>query len=313
VKGAGRPAVILDCDPGHDDALAIAVAGRHTELLGITTVAGNVPLALTTRNALVVAQVLGLDVRVHAGSPRPLVAEGRTAEFIHGASGLDGPALPDLTRSVASEDAVGFLIDTVRARPGEVWIVATGPLTNVALALRAAPDIEESLAGISIMGGGVPFGNVTPAAEFNILVDPEAAHVVFESGVRLIMAGLNVTHGWLIDEGITRRAREAGGEAAGFCSDLLDYYGASYARAFSGRAAGPLHDPCAVLAITHPELFERESYHVVVELTGTHTRGMTVADLRGVHKSAAANVEVLMHIDADAATDLLIETLASYD
>jgi inosine-uridine nucleoside N-ribohydrolase len=312
VSDRPRPAVILDCDPGHDDAIAIAMAGRHTELLGVTTVAGNVPLALTTRNALAVTQVLGLDVSVHAGSPRPLVAEGRTAEFIHGASGLDGPPLPDLTRAVASSGAVRFIVDTVRERPGEVWLVATGPLTNVALALRVAPDIEEHLAGISIMGGGLAYGNVTPAAEFNILVDPEAAHVVFESGVRLIMAGLDVTHGWLIDEAITQRLRQEGGAAAGFCAALLDYYGQSYARAFSVRPAGPLHDPCAVLAITHPELLVSEPYHVSVELTGTHTRGMTLGDRRGAEKSAVPNAEVLMRIDADAATDLLVETLATY-
>jgi inosine-uridine nucleoside N-ribohydrolase len=306
------PTVILDCDPGHDDALAIAVAGRTTELLGITTVAGNVPLPLTTRNALAVTQVLGLDVSVHAGSPRPIVAEGRTAEFIHGDSGLDGPPLPELTRAVASHDAVRFIVDTVRARPGEVWLVATGPLTNVALALRSAPDLAEHLAGISFMGGGLAFGNVTPAAEFNILVDPEAAHVVVGSGVRLLMAGLDVTHGWTIGRDATDRIRSEGGEAAGFCAALLDYYGEAYARAFSGEAEGPLHDPCAVLALTHPDLFERERHHVEIELTGTHTRGMTLADRRGVHKAAPANVEVLMRIDAPAATDLLVETLALY-
>jgi inosine-uridine nucleoside N-ribohydrolase len=311
-SGRARPAIILDCDPGHDDALAIAMAGRHTELLGVTTVAGNVPLNLTTRNALAVTQVLGLAVPVHAGSPRPIVAEGRTAEFIHGASGLDGPPLPELTRSPASHDAVRFIVDTVRARPGEVWLVATGPLTNVALALRVAPDLGDRLAGIAIMGGGVPFGNATPAAEFNILVDPEAAHVVFGSGVRLIMAGLNVTHQWMVDSEVTGRIRERGGDAAGFCAALLDYYGQSYARAFSVREAGPLHDPCAVLAITHPELFERAPHHVEVELTGAHTRGMTVADLRGNRTTAPANVELLTRIDAEAANDLLVETLAAY-
>ncbi|CAN5830617.1 nucleoside hydrolase [soil metagenome] len=306
------PPVILDCDPGHDDAFAIALAAVHTELLGITTVAGNAPLAATTRNALVVAQVLGLDVAVHAGSPRPLVGEGRTAEFIHGDSGLDGPPPPELHRSALSNDAVRFIVDTVRARPGAVWIVATGPLTNVALALRVAPDLHEHLAGIAFMGGGVPFGNVTPAAEFNILVDPEAAHVVVSSGVRLVMAGLNVTHGWLVDGGVADDLRGTGSDAANFCAALIDYYCDAYARAFSGKAEGPLHDACAVLALTHPELFERESYHVEVELTGTHTRGMTVADLRGVRQSALANVEVLTSIDARAATALLIETFATY-
>lgn len=309
---ATRPAVILDCDPGHDDALAIAVAGRHTELLGITTVAGNVPLPLTTRNALAMRRVLGLDAPVHVGSPRPLVAEPRTAEFIHGASGLDGPALPADLGEPASRDAVGFIVDTVRARPGEVWLVATGPLTNVALALRVAPDLAEGLAGISLMGGGVAFGNVTPAAEFNILVDPEAADVVFRSGVRLVMAGLDVTHQWPIGPDERARIRSEGGRVSAFCADLLDFYGAAYARAFSGVPAGPLHDPVAVLALTHRELLEATPYHVVVELTGTHTRGMTLADLRGVRGGEAPNVEVLTRIDAAAATELLVSTLAAY-
>ncbi len=307
-----RPTVILDCDPGHDDALAIAVGGRHAELLGITTVAGNVGLPLTTRNALAMRRVLRLDVPVHAGSPRPLVAELRTAEFIHGASGLDGPALPDDLGEPDSRDAVAFIIDTVRGRPGEVWLVATGPLTNVALALRAAPDLAERLAGISLMGGGIPWGNVTPAAEFNVWVDPEAADAVFRSGVRLVMAGLNVTHQWTIGPGERARIRERGGAVSAFCADLLDFYGAAYARAFSGVPAGPLHDPIAVLALTHPHLLEAVPRHVVVELTGTHTRGMTLADLRDVGGGAEPNVEVLTRIDAAAATELLVETLATY-
>jgi len=307
-----RPTIVLDCDPGHDDALAIAVAGRHTELLGITTVAGNVPLPLTTRNALAMRRVLGLVVPVHAGSPRPLVAELRTAEFIHGASGLDGPALPADLGEPDSRDAVRFIIDTVRARPGEVWLVATGPLTNVALALRAAPDLAEKLAGISIMGGGVPWGNVTPAAEFNVWVDPEAADVVFRSGAQLIMAALNVTHQWPIGPDERTRIRAEGGRVSAFCADLLDFYGLAYARAFSGVPAGPLHDPIAVLAITHPELLEAVPRHVAIELTGTHTRGMTVADLRDVGRGAEPNVEVLTRIDATAATELLVATLATY-
>ena len=308
-----RPSIVLDCDPGHDDALAIAFAGRHTELLGITTVAGNVPLPLTTRNALAMRRVLGLEVPVHAGSPRPLVAEPRTAEFIHGASGLDGPELPADLGEPDSRDAVGFIVDTVRARPGEVWLVATGPLTNVALALRTAPDLAASLAGISLMGGGLAFGNVTAAAEFNVLVDPEAADVVFRSGVRLVMAGLDVTHQWPIGPDDRARLRAAGGRVAAFCADLLDFYGAAYARAFSGEPAGPLHDPVAVLALTHPEVLEAEPHHVVVELTGRHTRGMTLGDRRGVRGGEPPNVEVLTRIDAAAATALLVSTLAAYD
>ena len=307
-----RPLLLLDCDPGHDDALALALAAPHADLLGVTTVAGNVPLERTTANALTMCEVLGLDVAVHAGSPRPLVAELRTAEAIHGASGLDGPAHPKHRRVAASSDAVAFIIDAVRSHPGALTIVATGPLTNVALALRAAPDIAGLLRGVSIMGGGVPWGNATAAAEFNVLVDPEAADVVFRSGVPLTMAGLDATHQWMIDEPIIERIRRSGGAVAAFCADLLAFYGAAYGRVFSDRVAGPLHDPLAVLAVTHPALVETERLHVVIELTGTHTRGMTVADLRGVKRSAAPNVDVVRRVDAAGATDLLVDTLASY-
>jgi inosine-uridine nucleoside N-ribohydrolase len=312
VAAPPAPLLLLDCDPGHDDALAIALAARHGRLLGITTVAGNVPLTRTTKNALTMCEVLRLDVPVHAGSPAPLVSELRTAEFIHGASGLEGPTPPEHAREVASNDAVGFLVETVRAHPGEVTLVATGPLTNVALALRTAPDIADTLRGVSIMGGGIPWGNVTPAAEFNILVDPEAADVVFRAGLPLTMAGLNATHQWMVDEGNVARLRAAGGRAARFCGELLEYYGNAYARAMSGRFEGPLHDPLAVLAVTHPELVETTAYHVVIELTGTHTRGMTVADLRGVSRAAPPNVQAITRVDAAAASALLMETLESF-
>jgi inosine-uridine nucleoside N-ribohydrolase len=308
-----RPTVLLDCDPGHDDALAIAVAGLHTRLVGITTVAGNVPLHLTTRNALAIREVLKLDTPVVEGSPRPLVAEPRTAEFIHGNSGLDGPPLPPHPSQPDRRDAVAFILEQSHAHAGELWIVATGPLTNVALALRADPTLASRLAGISIMGGGVPWGNVTPAAEFNILVDPEAADIVFRSGVKLRMAGLNVTHQWPMGPDEVARVRALDGATSGFFAELLAYYGAAYARAFSGVPAGPLHDPVAVLALTHPQLLQVTPYHVVIELTGTHTRGMTVADLRGVHRAKPANTEVLTGINAAAATQVLLDTLAAYD
>ena len=303
-----RPAIILDCDPGHDDAIAIMAAARYCDLLGITTVNGNVGLERTTRNALITCQVAGIDVPVHAGASRPLVAEPRHAQFIHGESGLDGPRLPALERAVASDDAVRFIIDTARSRAG-VWLVAVGPLTNVALALRTAPDIAGRLAGISVMGGGIAFGNVTPAAEFNIYADPEAAAVVFEAPLRRVIAPLDLTHQLLIDEGAVARFRGAGTTAASFAADMLDYYTDAYARAFTGRKEGALHDPCAVLALTHPELFEREALYMTVETRGEHTRGMTLADRRGVRSELAANTEVLTRIDAAAALDLLVSSV----
>lgn len=300
--------MIIDCDPGHDDALAIMAADVYADLLGITTVSGNVDLEQSTRNALIVCQVIGSQVAVHSGASRPLVAEPRHAEFIHGQSGLDGPAAPQLERSAASHDAVRFMIDTVRSRD-DVWLVATGPLTNVALALSAAPDLSDRLQGIAIMGGGLTFGNVTPTAEFNILSDPEAARIVFDSGVRRVLAPLDLTHQFSVDASAIGRMRTIGTAKADFAADLLDFYCNSYARAFSGRAEGPLHDPCAVLALTHPQLFERAHLHVTVELQGEHTRGMTVADRRGVVGAATANTEVLTRIAANEALEVLMKTL----
>jgi inosine-uridine nucleoside N-ribohydrolase len=307
-----RPAVLLDVDPGHDDAIAIALAGQLTNLLGITTVAGNVPLPLTTRNALVMRQVLGLSVPVHAGAERPLVGEPRTAEAIHGRSGLDGPAHPEEVGRVDSDDAVSFLVSTVRASATPVWLIATGPLTNVARAIEAAPDLPARLAGISLMGGGIPWGNVTAAAEFNVAADPEAADVVFRSGANLVMAGLHLTHQWRIGAAHAARFRALGARAANFCAALIESYAAAYARTLGGAAEGPLHDPAAVLAVTHPELFRSTRRHVVIELTGTHTRGMTLADLRTPARGAAANVTVLESIDAAAADAILHDVLGRY-
>ncbi len=304
------PRIILDCDPGHDDAVALLLAAHTCELLGLTTVSGNAPLKLTTRNALVSAQIYGLNVPVYAGADRPLVAEAQHAEFIHGETGLGGPTLPELERSAAGGDAVRFIIDTVRSQE-DVWLVAVGPLTNLALALRAAPDLASKLGGVSIMGGSATFGNVTPVAEFNIWADPEAADIVFKSGVPLTMCGLNVTHQWMIDEEAIGRVRSVGGDAAGFVADMLEFYGQAYATKFSGRVEGPLHDPCAVLALSHPELFEFGLRRVMVECAGTHTRGMTVVDERGVKESGGGNVNVAYKIDAEGASRLFFEALSA--
>ena len=306
-----KPRIILDCDPGHDDALALLLAGQHCEILGVTTVSGNVPLDLTTHNALITAQILGLDVGVYAGANRPLVAEPQHAEFIHGETGLGGPKLPDLTKEIQGDNAVQFIIDTVRSEEN-VWLVATGPLTNVALALRCAPDLAERLAGISLMGGSATFGNVTPVAEFNIWADPEAAAAVFSSGANLIMAGLNVTHQFMIREEDIATMRMLGSEAAVFAADMLGFYCRAYAKKFSGRVEGPLHDPCAVLALTHPELFDLQPRHVSLETRGRYTRGMTVVDERGVKEVANSNVQVAYAINRDKALELLMGAIRAY-
>lgn len=309
-----KPRIILDCDPGHDDAVAILFAAKHCEVLAITAVSGNVPLDLTQHNARLVTQLLELNLPVHAGANRPITAEPLHAEFIHGASGLGGPVLPELHYPLASEEAIAHIIKTVREEDTakrDVWLVPVGPLTNIALAFRAAPDIIQKIKGISLMGGGTNFGNVTPMAEFNIYADPEAADIVFSSGAPIIMCGLNVTHQYMVDTQVIADIRAINNTAATFTADLMQFFCDKYEEKF-GIHAGPLHDPCAVMAITHPELFGLEPRHVTVELTGTHTRGMTVVDERGTIDAEKSNVQVAYSIDRDKAIDLLIDTIKMY-
>ena len=304
-----RPVVVVDCDPGQDDAVALVLAGRHTDLLGVTTVNGNVPLELTTRNALMMLQMLELDVAVHAGADRPLLAAPRHAEAVHGETGLDGPDFPPLTRQVSRGHAVEFLVETVRANPG-CWLVATGPMTNVALAFRQAPDLPGLLAGVSFMGGSATGGNVTATAEFNIWCDPEAAMIVLDSGVRLRMAGLHVTHQVRARADRVAALRSVGTGAATVVADLLDFYGGRYAERLADDAGAPLHDPVAVVAVTHPQLLEFERFPVTISRAGP-TRGMTIVDRRPGATDGAI-VEVAMHADADAVFQLLADTLATY-
>ena len=304
------PKIILDCDPGHDDAMAILLAGRHTELLGITAVSGNAPLSMTAPNALLMAELLDLDVPVHAGADRPLLVRARHATAVHGETGLDGPVRPAVTRELQSNDAVQFIIDTVRSND-DVWLVPVGPLTNIALAFRQAPDIVERLAGISIMGGSATVGNVTSTAEFNVWADPDAAAIVFDAGAKvLLMAGLNLTHQFYVDRDTIASMRAHGNRAGDFGADLFDFYLSSSEKR-TGRSQVALHDPCAVLAITHPELFEFGDRHVVVETSGAHTAGMTVVDERGFGE-AAPNCQVEYSIDRDAAMRVFLDAVSTY-
>jgi inosine-uridine nucleoside N-ribohydrolase len=307
----GRPTILIDCDPGHDDAIAIMLGARHADLLGVTTVAGNAPLSLTTRNALVMLDLLGrADVPVHAGADRPIVAPPVHADYVHGESGIDGADLPAPSRDATSDDAVGFIIETVRANEG-LWLVPTGPLTNIALALRAAPDLPDRIGGISLMGGG-RFGNRTAAAEFNIWCDPEAAAAVFEYGGRLVMTGLHLSHQFLATPSRIDAVRQVGGRLAEVLADLLAFFSKTYVNRHEGLAGAPVHDPCAVLALTHPDLFTRSEKHVAVETGGHLTRGMTLVDDRQLLERPAANCDVLETIDADAAFALVVEAVRAF-
>ena len=303
--------IILDCDPGHDDAVAMVVAARHATLLGITTVAGNAPLESTTRNAIVIRDLLGIEVEVHAGANRPLIAPPRHAGYVHGESGLDGADLPEPSGPPASRDAVGFIIDTVRTHDG-VWLVPTGPLTNIALALRAAPDIAARLAGISFMGGGL-FGNRTAMAEFNIWADPEAAAMVLSYGGPLVMSGLDLTHQFQATPERIDRVRAVPGRLAAVLTDLLGFFSGTYRSRHAEMLGAPVHDPCAVMALTHPVLFERSFSHVAVETGGELTRGMTVVDQRtALEPRPDPNCDRLVSIDADAAWSVVTEAITHF-
>jgi inosine-uridine nucleoside N-ribohydrolase len=301
--GRARPTILLDCDPGHDDAIALVVAAAHTDLVGITTVHGNAPLTATTRNAIIVRDLLGLDVPVHSGAARGLLTEPYHAPGIHGTSGLDGADLPEPSGPPASTDAVSFIIETCRATEG-IWLVPTGPLTNIALALRAAPDLAGRIAGISVMGGGT-YGNHTAAAEFNILCDPEAAAVVFAYGGPLVMAGLHLTHQLQATPERIEAVRTRPGRLAAVLADLLTFFSNAYLSLHDGFRGAPVHDVAAVLALTHPHLFDRRQMHVVVETAGQHTRGMTLIDQRPRNDVPAPNADVLWTADADAVFEVI--------
>lgn len=311
-----RPRLLVDCDPGHDDVLALLVAARYGELVGITTVAGNAPVEHTTRNALVVCELAGLDVPVHRGAAQPIVGAARHAAAVHGVTGLDGPVLPEPTRAVDGDDAAGFIVDTARASEG-LWLVPIGPFTNAALALRRDPGLAARLAGISFMGGSAGPGNRTPVAEFNVWADPEAAAVVVGAGVQPTrMAGLNLTRRLTVDDDFAAQLRAAGTPLARFCADAIGF-SLDRHQSLSGVRAAPVHDVCAVLAVTHPELLTHQRRPVGVELGGRLTRGMTVVDERPYAATpgatepatAASTVEVGYAIDAPAARALLLDAV----
>jgi inosine-uridine nucleoside N-ribohydrolase len=273
-----RPRLLLDCDPGHDDAAALLMAAHYGDLIGITTVGGNAPLVDVTNNALITCQVFGIDIEVHAGCDRPLVAAPLHAPEVHGVSGFAGPELPPLERAASPVGALEFLIETIRGEEG-AWLVPTGPLTNVATAIRLAPDVVHRLAGISFMGGSAAGGNRTATAEFNALVDPEAVHIVLNSGANVLMSGLDLTHQFVVDDRLVGDLNRIGRRGGDVLADLISaYLDRAEARGLPRR--GGLHDPCAVLAVTHPDVVERAARPIDVELSGSLTRGMTVIDRR---------------------------------
>lgn len=312
-----RMKAIIDCDPGHDDAVAIVLAARHFDLLGVTTVGGNAPLWRVTENALRLLDVIGRpDIPVARGAAGPLMGSlPRVGERVHGPTGLDGVDLPRSQRAVVPRNGVEFLIDTVMSNPGTV-VVATGPLTNVALAIRQEPRFARSVARLSIMGGSATWGNVTPAAEFNVWADPEAAHIVFTSGAKLTMCGLDLTRQAAVGRETIAGFRGVGTRTAGVIADLLEYYRAASER-LTGSSTVPLHDPCAVAVLAAPELFGFRFGQVEVEMRGDWTRGMTVVDRRGWENGDSGagpvgNCRLATRVDAEGLFALVRDALASY-
>lgn len=305
--------VILDCDPGHDDAIAILLAARSPllDVRAITVVAGNQTLEKTLDNALRVCEFAGIaDIPIAAGLGRPLVREQIVSEDIHGESGLDGPVLPVPTRQPTPEHAVDLIIREVLAAPAQVTLIPTGPLTNIAAALHREPRIAVQIRRIVLMGGAIAEGNRTPAAEFNIFTDPEAAHVVFSSGVPITMLGLDVTHQSIPTAAERARIRALGRPVATFVDELLDFFSDSYRQVF-GFSGAPVHDPCAVAAVIDPGVIATRHVNVVIETHGTYTAGMTVCDLYGV-TGRTPNADVAMSLDRARFWNLLIEGLARY-
>jgi inosine-uridine nucleoside N-ribohydrolase len=318
--------IILDCDPGHDDAMAILLAAQHLEVLGITTVGGNQTLDKVTQNALKVLELCGrTDIPVAAGRDRPLVQPPVHAPQFHGQTGLDGPILPEPTTEPHPVDGVDFIVQTAMSTD-DLTLVATGPLTNVAAALHQEPQLTTHLREICLMGGSVTFGNWTPAAEFNIWCDPEAAHVVFASDVPKRMVGVNLTRQAVIEDPDIQRMYDLGTRTGEVAAELISWFGAQN-RKVSGE--GPaLHDACAVAWLIDPSLIEGRPLHVTVELRGEYTRGMTVCDYRHLRSATPScdidintespprgeqpNTKVGFYLDADRLVDLLIATFAAY-
>jgi inosine-uridine nucleoside N-ribohydrolase len=303
--------ILLDCDPGHDDAIALllALASPELELLGVTTVAGNQTLEKTTANALRVLEFVGRgDVPVAAGADRPLSRELFIAAYVHGESGLDGPELPPPQGDPVPEHAVDFLAAAILGADRPVTLVPVGPLTNVALLLARYPEVAGNVERIVLMGGAIAEGNVTPAAEFNIYVDPEAAWRVFHSGVPVTMIGLDVTHKALMVDAHAERLRAAG-DAGRMVAELYDFF-IGYHRRTYGQEGAPIHDAVAVAQVLRPGIVETLHRHVDVDCESQLCRGRTVVDLW--HRTEnEPNADVGVDIDGDAFLELLCERIAA--
>ena len=306
--------IIIDTDPGQDDAVAILLAlasPDELDVLGITAVAGNVPLALTEKNSRIICELAGRqDMPVFAGADRPIGRDLVTAEHVHGKTGLDGPVMADPTMKLQDAHAVDFIIDTLRHEAnGTVTLVPIGPLTNIAMAFERAPDIVAKVAEVVLMGGAYfEVGNITPAAEFNIYVDPEAAGIVFRSGVPLTVMPLDVTHKALTSRDRVDAFAAIGNEAGRMVAGWTDFF-ERFDKEKYGSAGAPLHDPCTIAYLLEPQMFTGRHINVEIEVGSQLTRGMTVADWWRV-TDRAPNAMFMGAIDDTRFFDLLTDRLA---
>ena len=306
--------IIIDTDPGQDDAVAILLAlasPEDIEVLGITAVAGNVPLDLTAKNARIVCELAGKpDTKVFGGCDRPLRRDLVTAEYVHGKTGLNGPVLPDPTMPLQDQHAVDFIIDTLRAHDaGTVTLCPLGPLTNIATAFERAPDIVDRVQEIVLMGGAYfEVGNVTPAAEFNIYVDPQAADIVFGSGVPLVVMPLDVTHKALVTKARNDAFRALPGDVGHAVAEMTDFF-ERFDKEKYGSDGAPLHDPTVIAYLIRPDMFRGRHVNVQIETQSELTMGMTVADWWGV-TDHAPNALFVGDLDSDAFFTLLTERIA---
>lgn len=303
--------VILDGDPGHDDAIAwvLANASPLLDIRAVTSVCGNQTIEKTTYNTMRICTLIGLRAPVAKGRPGPLAAESIIDPVVHGKSGLDGPPLPEPNFDLSPLTAVELMAKVLRESVEPVTLVPTGPLTNVAALLLAHPELRPKIAQISLMGGGILHGNWTPAAEFNILVDPEAADLVFRSGIPIIMAGLDVTEKALVCPADFDRIRAVGNKVAVTVADWLGFFYQFHKK--MDYPGAPVHDAVAVAALVAPHILTMREMYVAVETQGDYCRGATVGDWHGGH-GHSPNARVILDIDREAFVDLLVEAVKTY-
>ena len=305
--------IILDCDPGHDDAVAIMLAAINPkiELLGITVVAGNQKLEKTVNNALKICNHLNLNVPVYSGMSRPMIREQLIADDIHGETGLDGPKFEELKIKAENKHAVNFIIDTLMNSDEKITLVPTGPITNIGMAIRFEPKIIEKINRIVLMGGSYQLGNMTPAAEFNILADPDAAHIVFSSGVKLVMMGLDLTRQASATKEVVEKIKSLNNKASKLFVDLMEFFAASQKNVF-GWTAPPVHDPTTIAYIIDPECIEVKPMFCEIELWSERSYGRTLCDYFGILKKKP-NVDVAVKLDFDRFWNLVYENLKLYN